>query len=98
MHDLRWRPHVQLFDSEKLADSAAEFGVDRQQFLQEFNSQKTKAATAADFEFAQSLGATGFPTLLVRDASGYRVATNGYRPLEELVEPLEGWFDSSTVE
>ena len=83
------------FDSEILADLAAELGADRQRFLEEFGSQEAKDTTAADFEFARQLGVNGFPSLMVKDATGYRVATHGYRPLADLVDPLEQWLADS---
>ena len=83
------------FDTEQLADLAVEMGADRQSFLREFESKESRDETAADFEFARKLGVSGFPSLMVKDADGYKVATNGYRPIEDLVEPLEQWLAES---
>jgi len=44
---------------------------------------------------AQELGISGFPTLLAgSEEKGYALVTNGYRPLEDLLDPLERWWAS----
>ena len=49
--------------------------------------------TFRDFLAAQELGIGGFPTLIAgSDAKGYALVTNGYRPLEDLLQPLERWW------
>ena len=49
--------------------------------------------TFRDFLTAQSLGVRGFPTLIAgSEERGYALLTNGYRPLDDLAEPLERWL------
>ena len=49
--------------------------------------------TFRDFLAAQELGIQGFPTLIAgSEEKGYALVTNGYRPLEDVLEPLERWW------
>ena len=39
------------------------------------------------------LGIHGFPTLIAgSDEEGYALLTNGYQPVDNLLEPLERWW------
>ena len=74
-----------------LADIAAEFGFEREEFLKSLTDPETREETQGDFWFAQQSGITGFPTLLaVEDQKAYLV-TAGFTPWETLEEPLAGW-------
>lgn len=78
-----------------LADVAAEAGVDREMFFAELVSEEAKRATQRDFMAAQRAGIHGFPTLLAGDGTGhYLVVTNGYRPLDGLLDALEKWLEA----
>ncbi|MFZ1102032.1 MAG: DsbA family protein [Hyphomicrobiaceae bacterium] len=77
---------------EAIADVAEEAGFDRAGFAQAFASPEARNETFRDFLTAQSLGIRGFPTLIAgSEERGYALVTNGYRPLEDLAEPLERW-------
>ncbi len=77
----------------EIADVAEEAGFDRVQFADAFASAEVRNATFQDFLLAQSLGIRGFPTLIAgSDQRGYALLTNGYRPFEDLADPLEGWL------
>ncbi len=68
-------------------------GFDRAAFAAAFASAEQRAATAADFTWAQDLGIAGFPTLLAERNGQLALLTNGYQPLETL-EPLLGrWLE-----
>jgi putative protein-disulfide isomerase len=78
---------------EEIAGVAEEAGLDRQQFGETFLAPDTRNETFQDFLIAQELGISGFPTLIAgSEAKGYALVTNGYRPLEDLQEPLERWW------
>ena len=54
---------------------------------------ETRNETFRDFLTAQELGIRGFPTLIAgSEEKGYALVTNGYRPLDDLLEPLERWW------
>jgi putative protein-disulfide isomerase len=76
-----------------LADIAAEFGHDRRAFAELFAAPETGQRTIADFQFAQRLGVTGFPTVLINDEKGYAYLTMGYQPIEQLGHIVEAWLD-----
>jgi putative protein-disulfide isomerase len=80
-------------DAMVLIDVAAEEGFDRPSFADAIVSPDIKNATFRDFLIAQEAGIRGFPTLLAsRQAGQYELVTNGYRPLDGMVEALEGWL------
>ncbi|MDP6428609.1 MAG: DsbA family protein [Rhodospirillales bacterium] len=83
-----------LMSGEVLADMAAEFGLDRDAFTAEFAAPETQRRTVADFQFAQRLGVSGFPTVLINDEAGYAYLTVGYQPFEQLGHIVEAWLDN----
>jgi putative protein-disulfide isomerase len=70
-----------------------EAGLARQAFAATVSAPATRNETFGDFLTAQELGIRGFPTLIAGGrAKGYALVTNGYRRLEDLLEPLERWL------
>ena len=60
---------------------------------QHLHAPETQNETFRDFLTAQELGIRGFPTLIAgSETKGYALLTNGYRPLEDLADPLERWL------
>lgn len=80
-------------DPETYADEAANFGVDKDEFLKVYNDEETKKETMADFVWAQQVGITGFPTVLVKEGDKVAALTFGYQPMENLEKPLEHWLE-----
>jgi putative protein-disulfide isomerase len=81
--------------AEEIAEVAEEAGFDKAAFAEAFTSAEARNETFRDFLTAQSLGIHGFPTLIAgSEERGYALLTNGYRPLEELAEPLQRWLDA----
>jgi putative protein-disulfide isomerase len=81
--------------AEEIAGVAEEAGFDRPGFSEAFAAAETRNETFRDFLTAQSLGIHGFPTLIAgSEEKGYALLTNGYRPLQDLAEPLERWLDA----
>jgi putative protein-disulfide isomerase len=77
----------------EISQVAEEAGFDRGDFGAAFANSETRNETFRDFLTAQSLGIHGFPTLIAgSEERGYALLTNGYRPLEDLAEPLERWL------
>ena len=72
-----------------------EGGFDRSSFDAAFLSPDVRNETFGDFLAAQELGVRGFPTLIAgNEAQGYALVTNGYRPLDGMVDALEKWLAS----
>jgi putative protein-disulfide isomerase len=78
---------------DEIAGVAEEAGLAQEEFALAFSAPETRNETFRDFLTAQELGIRGFPTLIAGSRSkGYALVTNGYRPLEDLLEPLERWL------
>ena len=76
-----------------LIDLAAEHGFDKEKFGEAFLSAEMKETTVKDFQMAQRLGVTGFPTMLVNDQHGYAYLTMGYQPYDQLGPIVEAWLE-----
>jgi putative protein-disulfide isomerase len=82
-----------MTSAEEIAAVAEETGFDAQQFGDAFLAADTRNETFRDFRAAQELGIRGFPTLIAgSEEKGYALVTNGYRPLDDVLEPLERWW------
>ena len=82
-------------DPVSFAIPAEDVGIDRAAFLKAYDDPATREETAADFHWARSMGINGFPTVVVHDARGYALLTNGYQPIEALEGPLAHWIATS---
>jgi putative protein-disulfide isomerase len=80
---------------DEIAGVAEEAGLERDAFADAFIAPDTRNETFRDFLTAQQLGIHGFPTLIAgSEAEGYALVTNGYRPLDDILEPMERWWAS----
>ena len=77
---------------EVLIDLAGVFGLGKDKFAELFTSENMKQRTSLDFRFAQRLGVSGFPTVVVNDRSGYAYLTVGYQAFEHLEPIVETWL------
>ncbi|HEX5379785.1 MAG TPA: DsbA family protein [Phenylobacterium sp.] len=82
-------------DPEVLADLAEEFGLEREAFLADFDSDDLKHETWRDYGTSQRAGVTGFPTLVAGpSAEGtYGVVTRGFQPGERILAILHAWLE-----
>jgi putative protein-disulfide isomerase len=80
---------------EVLADLAAEVGVDRDRFLEQWATEEAKQETWRDYAISQRAGVTGFPTLVAgpNDEGVYGVVTRGYAPAEQVLPVLKDWLE-----
>ena len=77
----------------QLVELAEAAGFSRAGFAECFDSQATREATQADFEWVQNLGIAGFPTLLAERDGQFALLTNGYQPLPPLAALLDRWLE-----
>jgi putative protein-disulfide isomerase len=79
---------------EVLADLAADFGLDRAQFLAEWSADEARQETWRDYATSQRAGVTGFPTLVggPNEQGVYGVVTRGYAPAEQVLAVLKDWI------
>ncbi len=75
-----------------LIGQAAAFGLDKDRFAALLPSDEMRQKTMMDFQFAQRLGVSGFPTVVVNDKNGYAYLTVGYQPYESLQPVVEAWL------
>ncbi len=83
---------IDITDPGVYEDLVEEFPVDGTEFGRRFASAELKALAWDDFSEARSLGVSGFPTLLVFDGEGYKVATRGFMPADRLLPALSDWL------
>ncbi|MGE0767541.1 MAG: DsbA family protein [Hyphomicrobiaceae bacterium] len=80
-------------DDEVLADIAAEAGHVRMSFRAELQGEAARNETFGDFLMAKQSGVEGFPVLAAgTQAGGYALVTQGFRPIDGLVEAIEDWL------
>lgn len=81
----------QASELRRLAELA---GLPARKFAEAFDAPATYEATLADFNWAQGLGISGFPTLLAQRNGMSALLTNGYQPLERLEPLLARWLEN----
>lgn len=87
-----------MTDTEEIAAVAREAGLDDMAFRAAFLSPDVRNDTFRDFIAAKQMGVEGFPCLLVGDDGGsYAIVTNGYRPIDGMIEGIERWLGQKTV-
>lgn len=68
---------------------AARFGIDREAFLEAFESDALKKAVREDFKQAEQLGVQSFPTLLLQHKQTYFLIARGYQKASLIIEKVE---------
>ena len=80
-------------DTEVLAAIAVEAGFDDMAFRAAFLSPDVRNDTFRDFLAAKQMGVEGFPCLCIGEEGGqYALVTNGYRPIDGMIEGVERWL------
>ena len=81
-------------DGEVLADLAAELGLDRAGFLDQWSGEDAKQETWRDYAISQRAGVTAFPTLVggPNEDGAFGVVARGYAPGEQVVGVLREWI------
>jgi putative protein-disulfide isomerase len=77
-----------------LGDLAAEFGLDRDAFLEAWSTEEAKQETWRDYALSQRAGVTGFPTLVggPNEHGVFGVVTRGYAPPGQVLAVLRDWI------
>jgi putative protein-disulfide isomerase len=80
-------------DTGVLVELAEAAGMERNAFLEAFDSEAVKQETLQGFALTQKIGIQGFPTLLIGDDEhGYDLITAGFQQPKAIVERLEQWL------
>ena len=99
LHKSFYANNQDITDTSVLASLATSLGVDANQFVKLFSSEKARTATRDDFQVACNLGVTGFPTIIAVDKAvnedienRYAYLNMGYSPFDTLEPILEEWL------
>lgn len=88
-----YRDGLDVTRTAALVDIAEAVGLSRLRFADTFDLAQTAEATQADFTWSQSLGISGFPTVLAEHDRQYALLTNGYQSADALGPLLARWLD-----
>jgi putative protein-disulfide isomerase len=80
-------------DAAVLAELAGDVGLEKQQFLQTFESGAARNMTQGHFHRASQLGVCGFPTLIGQQGASNTVIAGGYCPFNELNPKVMRWSE-----
>lgn len=85
---------LDVTSGEVLADLAAELGLSREGFLEQFGAESARHETWADYGVSQRAGITGYPTLVggPNDDGAFGVVTRGYAAGDQVLEVLRDWM------
>jgi putative protein-disulfide isomerase len=79
--------------TDEICGVAVEAGLGGTEFRTGFLAPDTRNATFRDILIAKEMRIEGFPTLLAtRNGKRYALVTNGYCPIDGLVEAIEAWL------
>lgn len=81
---------IDVTDPDVYRDLVIDFPVDPDAFVAAVRSPEMRAVAEKDFQEAQWIGATGFPTLLLRDGATAVPVTLGYAPFEQVADRING--------
>jgi len=93
-HQAFYAENRDITDHDVLADLAEAAGVDRSAFVEAFPTRKMIYLTASDFSRSQSMGVTGFPTVVLRTEEKLGLLTADFRPFDDLKPQLDQWLES----
>lgn len=74
--------------SETYSELAQKLGIDKDTFESKFNSEEMKQAVKDEFSYAAQLGATSFPTLILKQGENYYLVSRGYSKSEVIVKSI----------
>lgn len=86
---------IDITDPDTHANLISDFPVDPDAFVEAIRSPEMLAATERDFQEAQWLGVTGFPTLLLRDGATTVPLSLGYAPFERVAERINAFVEKN---
>lgn len=72
-----------------LIDLAAELGLDREAFLQTFNSPAIRSGTQAQFVKTRQMGVRGLPALILQQGSDMHPICSSWQPLAKIRAELD---------
>ncbi|MDP4686378.1 MAG: DsbA family protein [Salibacteraceae bacterium] len=73
-----------MINTETFANLAEQAGLNKEDFIQAFESEEIKYDTRAEFQLSSEMGISGFPSVVIRHKEELFLASNGYRSFEDL--------------
>lgn len=84
LHHALYHDGLDLNESDTYRRMAIAFDIEPEMFLTLMMSEQMSDALADEFEYVQSLGIEGFPTLLLEHNDSVHVLAHGFTPFDEL--------------
>lgn len=78
-----------------LAGLARRQEIDRERFLELFDSDGVKRKTRRQFEMARESGVRGFPTTVLQDEHGTTLLADGYRSFDAVAPEIDKWLEKT---
>lgn len=89
--------NIDITDKDKLIELAIDHGINRERYIDEFDSEQCALEVRSNFHIAQKAGITGFPTLFAVDDSGSELISRGYTTTEKVEARMAQWLKVSKV-
>jgi putative protein-disulfide isomerase len=93
LHQAFYAENRDVTDDNVLAALAEAAGVDPFDFKEFFPTRKMIYLTASDFFRSQSMGVSGFPTIILRVNEKLSLLSAGYRSFDEIKPQIDGWLE-----
>jgi len=84
-----YRDNVNTNEIETYLKLAADFGLDKTLYQEQFESDLAKENTKADFALSQQLGIKGFPSMVLKKDNRFMLISNGYNTADAIEETLK---------
>ena len=97
LHQAFYAENRDITDSNVLASLAEVVGVDPSDFKEFFPTRKMVYLTASDFFRSQSMGVSGFPTIILRSNEKLSLLSTGYQPLGDIRPKIDDWLKNKGV-
>jgi putative protein-disulfide isomerase len=75
-------------DASTYVELAQKFGVNEEEFLQRFESEEMKLEVKNEFNYSSKLGATSFPSLILKYEDSYYLVSRGYSKSEVIIKNI----------
>lgn len=76
-------------DSETYAHLARLFNIDTKEFVRQWEGEEARYAVQQEFQWVQATGINGFPCIVIEKDEQYYLATQGYRPADDVELVME---------
>jgi putative protein-disulfide isomerase len=93
LHQAFYAENRDITDAKVLTSLAVAVGVEQSDFKEFFPTRKMIYLTASDFFRSQSMGVSGFPTIILRANEKLSLLSAGYQPFSEIKPKIDLWLE-----